>query len=193
MDYFDQQRLIQDEYSQKFEDHHKKYKCDHATLEVTKRIIAGGSVQFMRQCKRCGKPVGGAIKKEIAFKESFHGQPKAFNQELYEQWGENQNDEFSKIFHDRKAEHEKLNQIFGVEESRDKEKFFNIYNRHLKSEKWKAIREKVLKRANHICEGCLEEKATQVHHLDYKNVGDELLFQLVAICDVCHDKCHLKT
>ena len=191
MDYFDQQRLIQDEYSKKYEDHHKKYKCEHNVVEITKRTIAGGSVQFMRQCNRCGKPIGGAIKKEIAFKENIGQELKAFNQELYKDWEQNQNNEFSTIFNDQKKEKEKIDQIFGVEERRDKEKFFDVYNQHLKSEKWKATREKVLKRANYICEGCLEERATQVHHIDYKNVGDELLFQLVAICEKCHDKCHI--
>lgn len=41
-----------------------------------------------------------------------------------------------------------------------------------------------------MCEGCLERPATQVHHLHYQRVFDECLFDLVAICDRCHAKCH---
>ncbi|MCY4554379.1 MAG: hypothetical protein OXC79_11970 [Candidatus Poribacteria bacterium] len=64
------------------------------------------------------------------------------------------------------------------------------YSRYLQSPTWKAKRQKVMKRANHICEGCLEQKATQVHHLTYERVGCEMLFDLVAICDRCHSNCH---
>jgi hypothetical protein len=49
---------------------------------------------------------------------------------------------------------------------------------------------KVLARAHGLCEGCGERTATQVHHLSYKRVFDEMLFDLVAVCDACHDKLH---
>ena len=55
---------------------------------------------------------------------------------------------------------------------------------------WKKKRGKVLERASGICEGCLEKPATQVHHLSYEHVGDEYLFELVAVCDACHDNLH---
>ena len=50
----------------------------------------------------------------------------------------------------------------------------------------------VLQRAGHICQGCLSAKAEVVHHLTYDHVGDELLYELVALCRACHDRAHNK-
>lgn len=61
---------------------------------------------------------------------------------------------------------------------------------YLKSPAWKARREKVMRRADGICEGCLVETATEVHHLTYKHVGDEFLWELRAICRSCHERLH---
>lgn len=49
---------------------------------------------------------------------------------------------------------------------------------------------RVLERANHVCEGCGVNAATEVHHKTYKNVGNEFLFELVAICRPCHQRYH---
>jgi 5-methylcytosine-specific restriction endonuclease McrA len=64
------------------------------------------------------------------------------------------------------------------------------YADYLRSPQWRAIRQKVLRRANGACEGCGDAVATQVHHITYKNVGNEFLWELRAICDDCHDRCH---
>jgi hypothetical protein len=66
------------------------------------------------------------------------------------------------------------------------------YSEYLKSPEWEAQRRKVLNRANHICEGCLVAPATEVHHLTYDNIYNELAFQLVAICRACHATVHHK-
>ena len=64
------------------------------------------------------------------------------------------------------------------------------YARYLETSDWQIKRQQVLKRDNYICQGCLTNKATEVHHLTYDNVTDELLFQLVSVCRSCHDKIH---
>ena len=62
------------------------------------------------------------------------------------------------------------------------------YQDYLKSDGWERTRRKVLARARHICEGCGEARATQVHHLNYEDPRcEELLFNLVALCGRCHD------
>ena len=33
---------------------------------------------------------------------------------------------------------------------------------------------------------------TQCHHLTYENVGEEFLFELVALCSDCHERLHQK-
>ncbi len=66
------------------------------------------------------------------------------------------------------------------------------YDVYLASPEWQAKRAKILKRANGICEGCLERKATQVHHLTYEHVYHEFMFELIAVCDKCHARLHIE-
>lgn len=69
------------------------------------------------------------------------------------------------------------------------------YHAYLKSPEWRAKRLMVLERAKHLCEGCLERRATQVHHETYEHAGHEFtggefLWELRAICDACHERLH---
>ena len=64
------------------------------------------------------------------------------------------------------------------------------YREYLLSPEWKALRRKVIDRCGGLCEGCREERVTQVHHLTYAHVRDELLFELVGLCDACHERAH---
>jgi 5-methylcytosine-specific restriction endonuclease McrA len=64
------------------------------------------------------------------------------------------------------------------------------YNNYLESDAWRAVRARVFQRTDGICEGCRRVKATQVHHLSYKNVTKEFLWELVAIYDGCHNRVH---
>ena len=68
--------------------------------------------------------------------------------------------------------------------------FKQWYNVYLQSDVWKRKRQRVLERANYLCESCMEEPATLVHHLTYDRVGKEPLFDLVALCDNCHKQIH---
>ena len=66
---------------------------------------------------------------------------------------------------------------------------YSSYKDYLRSPTWKNIRERVLKRANGLCELC-GRPAAQVHHLSYSREilrGDKRkLRHLIAICRVCH-------
>lgn len=64
------------------------------------------------------------------------------------------------------------------------------YHHYLQSPVWKRKHDSVLSRAGGMCEACGYEHATQVHHLTYTNVGKEPLFDLVAVCEECHDVLH---
>lgn len=64
------------------------------------------------------------------------------------------------------------------------------YRTHLASPRWARLREKVFERAQGICEGCRETRATQVHHLTYQHMGNEFLWELVAVCRACHERNH---
>lgn len=72
----------------------------------------------------------------------------------------------------------------------EREEWMRNYSTYLASPQWKALRLKVMKRANGLCEGCGDAPAVQVHHLSYANVGREFLFELVAVCVACHERAH---
>lgn len=64
------------------------------------------------------------------------------------------------------------------------------YARYLLSPMWRVKRDRVMKRAGGICEGCGVARATEVHHLTYDRIYEEPLFDLVAICTPCHERIH---
>lgn len=64
------------------------------------------------------------------------------------------------------------------------------YDKYLQSDEWKKLRKLVFKRCDNVCEGCGVSRAQQVHHLTYKRIGDELLFDLVGVCNSCHEYIH---
>lgn len=72
----------------------------------------------------------------------------------------------------------------------DSPAWWRWYRRYLQSPEWEERRFKVLARAHQRCEGCGRAIATQVHHLSYAHVGQEFLWELVAVCEDCHRRCH---
>lgn len=69
---------------------------------------------------------------------------------------------------------------------------FYAHRTHLHSEYWKNIRQLVLERDKGICQSCKTEKAKEVHHLTYKNLGNETIDELISYCRACHEKAHGK-
>lgn len=89
-----------------------------------------------------------------------------------------------------KIQYDKINQDILLKREEDRKEWFREYNIYLNSDVWKKKRDLVLNRDSYICQGCLEVKANHVHHNTYSNVGDELLFQLISLCQHCHSKLH---
>jgi len=67
----------------------------------------------------------------------------------------------------------------------------NEKERYLNSAKWKSKRFDVLHRDNYTCQSC-GSIATEVHHLHYRNFGNEPLDELTSLCRECHQKIHEK-
>lgn len=65
---------------------------------------------------------------------------------------------------------------------------FENYVDYLQSYLWKDKRDFFLK-LKPICEKC-GSKATQAHHKNYENVGNEGQRDLMALCSDCHKKIH---
>lgn len=64
------------------------------------------------------------------------------------------------------------------------------YTDYLKTPHWREKRKYVLESKGRICIECGSTKKLDVHHLTYKNFGDELMDDLVVICRDCHKKLH---
>lgn len=62
------------------------------------------------------------------------------------------------------------------------------YNDYLRSPAWRAKAEAVIRRAGGVCEACGTARATQAHHVTYRHVGAEPLFDLRAVCRPCHER-----
>lgn len=65
-----------------------------------------------------------------------------------------------------------------------------LHRAYLHSAEWGAIREKVFERDAHLCQGCRVAPAAVVHHLTYDHWRQELLFELISLCPLCHARVH---
>jgi len=66
----------------------------------------------------------------------------------------------------------------------------SAYSWYLGTAFWRERREHALKRANHTCEKCKERRASEVHHVTYLRVFNEMPTDLVALCRQCHEQMH---
>lgn len=147
--------------------------CSHSQKELRQKRNKGGALQYIDQCLRCGRSVG-----------QFRKHSQVVDAPL---WDYTLEDKYSDSYKRERAaiiqKHVRIqrNRTVG---------FWKQYDEYLKSPDWIARREKVFERAKGLCEGCRAKKATQVHHLTYLHVYNEFLFELVAVCDECHERLH---
>lgn len=65
------------------------------------------------------------------------------------------------------------------------------YRAYLASPQWAQKRAEILGRSSGICEIC-DQAANQVHHLHYRNIGNEQTDDLMALCRECHELIHAR-
>lgn len=138
--------------------------CEHSSTQIRRRKDISGRFYYRGQCLDCGMAVGNIIKHE-----AISGSIQDFDDELPQ----------------RKREERAI----GFENRRSE--YRENYHKYLESTEWAEKRAKVLKRDNYLCQGCLESKATQVHHWTYDRIFNELLCDLISLCRNCHEKIHL--
>lgn len=66
------------------------------------------------------------------------------------------------------------------------------YEEVMNSDGWRSRRLLALHRASSKCEECGSEDRLHVHHLTYRNFGNELPEDLQVLCESCHVKKHQK-
>lgn len=150
--------------------------CRHERVEVRKRQHSDGSTHVVEQCLACGKQTR-AVPKVKWIRDGI--MPSRLPE-----WQEEVRQDYWKR---RRVEWE---ENYKREQAGKNAEWWAWYNRYLESPQWKALRVKVLRRDKFVCQGCGTAGATQVHHLTYKRVGREMLFDLVSVCDTCHDSIH---
>lgn len=141
--------------------------CGYDRCDLRRRVLGNGSVQIVYQCLNCGRSASNPLSHALIPNSN---QLLAWDESIAADY-ENQREQFR-------------------EEAR--EEWFSDHDQYLRSPKWKEKRRLVLDRCGGVCEGCRSAGATQVHHLSYENWQDELLWELVAVCDACHHKAHTK-
>jgi 5-methylcytosine-specific restriction endonuclease McrA len=151
------------------------FRCAHPNQRIVWTRFSNYGDEYQKPqlrnfCNDCGRLIGGALKHALATDDTPTLSPEEATRHG-RMWNE----------HYRQLEIERENQT--------KEWRAN-YDAYLKTEVWARKRKLVLERAGCLCEGCREAEASQVHHLTYKNCGNEFLWELVAICRDCHGRFH---
>jgi hypothetical protein len=77
------------------------------------------------------------------------------------------------------------------------ESWWEMYNQYLAADEWKQKRERCLQRERDLqgrdpprCQACWRRDATTAHHASYRRLRREPLFDLLAVCPLCHDCLH---
>tara|TARA_R110000744_G_C19045888_1_gene527225 strand:+ start:49 stop:594 length:546 start_codon:yes stop_codon:yes gene_type:complete len=65
-----------------------------------------------------------------------------------------------------------------------------VYENYLKTKEWYRIRNLSLKYSDYKCCRCGDSENLQAHHLNYNNLGNEEISDLITVCNSCHKKFH---
>jgi hypothetical protein len=141
--------------------------CDGTSSELRRRVLGNGAVQIVYQCLTCGRSACNPLAKASV--------PKWQSLPVWD-------DALAANYDQFRAE---------VKAER-KEEWFAEHDEYLRSSKWRSLRDRVIERCSGVCEGCARRAVTQVHHLTYEHWKDELLWELVGVCDDCHERAHAK-
>jgi hypothetical protein len=171
----------------------EEFACGHAGHEaVTFMLDSLGRDHYGLHCTRCGvwrsvkksslspSELGAATKRDDRVAVRWKA---AFENRAREIWEEQTAERVAAA----QAEEEARQVEFEIRSDQRKRE----YAEFRRTPQWASIRERVLRRANWTCEGCLQFRATQVHHKHYnREFGDEFMFDLIALCRPCHRKLH---
>jgi 5-methylcytosine-specific restriction endonuclease McrA len=165
--------------------------CEHPDRELRRRTTESGAEVFAHQCLTCGQA---RVQKKSTIHPDLRAAAPPFDEGLSERyyrdrtsrWREAYDVRLSIEVEQREVERREAEEAIEAES----DKWWAWYNDYLRSPAWRVRRALVMRRAGGTCEGCLSAPATQVHHATYDHVGNELLFELHAICDDCHERAH---
>jgi hypothetical protein len=144
--------------------------CLHARSQLWRLTLRNGVEQVRPVCQDCHYILGAVAKHTLG--EGYASLPRGSYEEARERY------------------HTRWERDFEERQRQKRSAFFAEYSAYLRSPTWCSLRQRVLRRANGVCEACLERRATQVHHRTYDHVFAEFAFELAAVCDACHARLH---
>lgn len=152
--------------------------CSHSETKIVWTSVGSSGYairerQLRRQCQSCGCLLKNAVAHALAKANTPDVDIEHLKVFLESTQGRTQ------IIYDRQTVQAKW-------KAEMKEKYAD----YLDSSEWRERHRLVMLRAGGICEGCRTRQASQVHHLTYDNIGEEFLWQLVAVCRSCHERYH---
>lgn len=145
--------------------------CNEHDLKLVRRTLKNDSKAIVHQCIRCGMQVGSPVKRLPE-----HDRLQDFDSQIALEYSKTRKQQWREICREIDA--------------RARAEWKREYHDYLKTPEWAEIRQSVLEREKHLCQGCRRSKATQAHHTTYQNVGSEFIFELVALCRPCHERYH---
>jgi transcription elongation factor Elf1 len=150
----------------------REFACRCVSKLIVVKVQKNGR-RYHMQCETCGnlEPL-----KSADLSESEQSQAIPYDKSIKDKWWQ--------------ARSARASELYERDKKEQQAEFDRWYQDYLSSPEWQAKRVKVFQRSSGLCEGCLVNPATQVHHLTYVRVGREMLFDLVAICETCHRQIH---
>ena len=153
---------------------YEPWRCEHEQSEIRSKFARNGREMVAPQCLRCGREAGYLLKKV-----NWPEYRPPWDQDLEE------------IFKRALDEPRRLAEIATYQKHLlIQQEEARRYENYLQSPQWRQKRQIVLERDNHRCQGCGQQRATQVHHRTYHNIYREFLFELISVCDECHARLH---
>lgn len=159
----------------------RKYECEDHRFEPRQKFDKLGRPFWVEQCLNCWEQ-GKTLKKE-SIPPSDLACPVLFDDEARK----NRNDARAQEFQNAWAE---ARERENMEQEQARAQYTQRYHEYLETPQWKAKSAAVIRRANGVCEGCLDARATEAHHTTYEHIFNEPLFDLVALCRPCHARIH---
>lgn len=150
--------------------------CDHPTAAILGSVNAGNQLMYRWYCRSCGCVLSSNIKHEIA---EAHGVSRAHVDEAA-----------SRAKRYQLERQERLEKLIAEAAERAQPVNRKVHQDYFHGEHWQQLRKRILARAGDLCEGCLNASAEHVHHLTYRNFGNEFAWELRAVCADCHERVH---
>lgn len=176
------------DYSGVWEQITREFDCTHEASEVRRRVTRTNARTFYRQCVQCGRNMGQCATSTLVNPDSCP----PFDEDINIEWLRERQKRLHELKEQKTKEYEEQKAQTEAQIELQRIQSRNNYKKYIHSDEWARKRNLVLKRDNYTCQACLINKASDIHHRTYENLGNELMWELVSVCRGCHERIHNK-